>query len=129
MITNGHGLPLAIELTDGEALDYKGFDLVFAGRALPNVLIADRGYDVDRIRDAAKASSGTGVIPIRQGRKNPVPIDSFAYALRNRLEEAFGKLKNARRMATGYDQAAASYLDFFHTATMRLWVHYFVNAD
>lgn len=101
---------------------------MFADRALPNVLIADRGYDADRIRNAVIASGGSTVIPTRRGRKNPVHIDRFAYALRNRIERTFGRLKNARRMATRYDQTAASYLGFVQIAAVRIWVNHFVNA-
>ncbi len=129
MITNGLGLPLAIELTGGEASDYKGFDLLFDGdRPLPKVLIADRGYDADRIREEVEAAGGSAIIPGRQGRKQPVPIDRFAYRLRNRIERTFGRMKNARRMATPYDQTAASYLGFVQIVAIRLWITHFVNA-
>ena len=39
------------EVTPGQTSDYLGFDLVIADN-LPNprVLLADRGYDADRIR-------------------------------------------------------------------------------
>ena len=113
----------------GEASDYKGFDLLFDGdRPLPKVLIADRGYDADRIRKDVEAAGGSSVIPGRQGRKQPIPIDRFAYRLRNRIERTFGRMKNARRMATRYDQTAASYLGFVQVTAIRLWVRHFVNA-
>ena len=85
---------------------------MFADRPLPGVLIADRGYDADRIRNAVQADGGTAVIPTQRGCKHPVQVDRFAYALRNRIERTFGRLKNARRIATRYDQTAASYLGF-----------------
>ena len=129
MATNGLGLPLAIELTGGEVSDYKGFDLIFDGeRSLPKVLIADRGYDADRIRQDVEAEGGSTVIPGRQNRTQPIPVDRFAYRLRNRIERAFGRMKNARRMATRYDQTAASHLGFVQVAAIRLWTKHFVNA-
>lgn len=127
--TNDLGLSLAIELTGGKASDYRGFDMLYDGeRSLPKVLIADRGYDADRIRSAMTASGGSTVIPTRRSRKNPVQIDRFAYALRNRIEGTFGHVKNARRMATRYDQTASSYLGFVQITAVRLWVRHFVNA-
>lgn len=129
MATNGLGLPLAIELTGGEASDYKGFDLLFDGeRPMPKVLIADRGYDADRIRQAVEASGGSAVIPGRQNRTQPVAIDRFAYRLRNRIERTFGRMKNARRMATRYNQTASSYLAFVQVTAIRIWTKHFVNA-
>ena len=93
---------------------------MFADRPLPNVLIAVRGYDADRIRHAVQAKSGTAVIPTRQGRRNPVPVDCFAHALRNRIERTFGRMKSSRRMAARCDQTAASYLGFVQIAAVRL---------
>lgn len=127
--TNAEGLPIAAEITGGEASDYKGYDLVMdADAPEPKVLIADKGYDADRIRAHTEAKGGVAVIPMRRGRKVQAPIDGHIYALRNRIERCFNKLKNARRLATRYDKTAASYLGFIHIVSVRLWTRYFVNA-
>jgi transposase len=129
LVTNADGLPVTAEITGGEVSDYKGYDLVMADdRPGPKVLIADKGYDADRIRDAIEQTGGTAVIPARRSRKAPVPIDGFIYALRNRIERCFNKLKNSRRLATRYDKTADSYLGFIHIAAIRLWIRHFVNA-
>jgi transposase len=93
----------------------------------PKVLIADKGYDADRIRDDMKDRGGVAVIPMRSGRKVQVAIDQHIYALRNRVERCFNKLKNSRRVATRYDKTADSYTGFLHIASIRLWINYFVN--
>jgi len=49
------------------------------------------------------------------------------YALRNRIERCFNKLKNWRRLATRYDKTADSYLGFVLIAAVRLWARAFVN--
>lgn len=64
------------------------------------VLIADKGYDADRIRDNMEQRGGVAVIPTRKGRKTQTPIDDYIYTLRNQVERAFNKLKCARRLAT-----------------------------
>lgn len=94
----------------------------------PKVLIADKGYDADRIREEIEEKGGVAVIPARRSRKAPVPIDGYIYALRNRVERCFNKLKNSRRLATRYDKTADSYLGFIHIAAVRLWIRHFVNA-
>ena len=71
-----------------------------AGGLEPKVLIADKGYDADRIRDDMEQRGGIAVIPTRKGRKVPMPIDNYIYALRNQVERVFNKLKCARRLAT-----------------------------
>jgi transposase len=126
---NAEGLPIAAEITGGEVSDYKGYDLVMDADAPdPKVLIADKGYDADRIREQTEAKGGVAVIPMRRGRKVQTPIDDHIYALRNRIERCFNKLKNARRLATRYDKTAASYLGFIHIVSVRLWTKHFVNT-
>lgn len=48
------------------------------------------------------------------------PIDDHIYALRNRIERGFNKLKNWRRLATRYDKTADSYLGFVLIAAIRI---------
>lgn len=116
------------EVTGGQVSDYNGYDPVMHGGAGPKVLLADRGYDADRIRDGVEQRGGTAVIPMRKGRKVQLPIDDFIYALRNLIERCINRLKNARRVATRYDKTAASYLGFFHVVSIRLWAKHFVNT-
>ncbi len=102
--------------------DYKGFDMLFDADAPPvKVLIADKGYDSNHIRDTVAKNGGTAVIPSRSNRNNPEPVDGFIYALRNQVERCFNKLKCSRRLATRYDKTAASYLGFIHIVSTRLW--------
>ena len=93
----------------------------------PKVLIADKGYDSDGVRADIEERGGVSVIPMRRGRKIQIAIDDFIYALRNRIERCFNRLKNARRLATRYDKTAASYLAFIQVVSLRLWARDFVN--
>lgn len=74
----------------------------------PKVLIADKGYDADRIREGMKEQDGVAVIPMRSGRKIQLAVDQYIYTLRNRVERCFNKLKNSRRLATRYDKTAGA---------------------
>ena len=119
---------MSVEITGGEVSDYKGYDLVMSPEApTAKVLLADRGYDADRIRDDIQARGGTPVIPGRKNRKTSIPIDPYIYALRNRIERCFNKFKNSRRLATRYDKTADSYLGFVHLTAVRLWIKHFAN--
>ena len=54
------------EITPGQTSDYLGFDLVMADNLPPpSVLLADCGYDADRIRDDMEARYVLPVIPMR----------------------------------------------------------------
>ena len=93
----------------------------------PKVLLADRSYDADFIRDDMEARGGIAIIPTRKNRNIQIPVDGFVYALRNRIERCFNRMKNARRLATRYDKTASSYLGFIHIVAIRLWMKHFVN--
>jgi transposase len=51
---------------------------------------------------------------------------SVLYALRNRIERFFNKLKNARRVASRYDKRADSFLAAVQLASIKIWLR-FVN--
>jgi len=121
------GLPRQIDITPGQRSDYIGFDLLMEDQSPPKVLIADKGYDADRIRDYVELAGGSAVIPARRNRTSPEPIDGFLYALRNQVERCINKLKCARRIATRYDKTASSYLGFLNIAAIRIWTRQFVN--
>ena len=93
----------------------------------PKFLLADRGYDADFIRDDMEARGGSAIIPTRKNRKIQIPVDGYVYALRNRIERCFNRMKNDRRLATRYDKTASSYLGFIHIVAIRLWIKNFVN--
>ena len=60
------------------------------------------------------------VIPMRKSRKLLVAVDRSLYRLRNLVERGFNNLKNARRVATRYDQTAYSFLGFAALSSIRL---------
>jgi transposase len=70
----------------------------------PKVLIADKGYDSDAVREDLAARKAEPVIPMRRNRKAQDPIDGAIDALRNLIERCFNKLKHSRRLATRYDK-------------------------
>lgn len=125
--TNGEGLPLGFVLTPGEAHDATAYDaLMQTDDDRPKALLADRGYDSDAIREDAWFHGTDPVIPTKTNRKVQRPVDPLLYALRNRIERFFNKLKNARRVATRYDKTADSFLAFIHLASIKIWLR-FVN--
>ena len=127
--TNSIGLPIAITLSSGEASDYKGYEpLMQEPGPRPSIMIADKGYDSDAIREDLVARNVEAVIPMRRCRKVQRPIDGAVYALRNLIERCFNKLKQSRRLATRYDKTTESYLGFVLVTSARLWCRHFVNT-
>jgi transposase len=68
------------------------------------------------------------MISTKKNRRVQIAIDDAIYALRNRIERCFNRLKNARRVATLYDKLADTFLGFIHLVAVRLWLPHFVNA-
>jgi len=88
------------------------------------VLLAERGYDTDSIRETMARRDVLPVIPMCKSRKKRVGVDRSLYRLRNLVERCFNKLKNARRVATRYDKTAESFLGFIDITSIRLWLRH-----
>ena len=88
-----------------------------------NVLIADRGYDSNRLRQALADQTIESCIPGRANRKEPVVYDTELYKSRNLIERLFGRLKDWRRIATRYDRCAHTfYSAICIAATVIFWL-------
>ncbi len=110
-------------LTAGQVSDYRGADM--APPALPeaDVLIADKGYDSNRLRKALAERKIKPCIPGRANRKEPIVYDTELYKSRNLIERLFGRLKDWRRIATRHDRCAHTfYSAICIAATVILWI-------
>lgn len=91
------------------------------------VFLADRGYHSDHTRKTIAERGGTPVIPAKANRREPIPHDAATYALRNRIERCFAKLKRSRRLAIRHHKLSASDLGFIHIGAACLWTTQFVD--
>jgi transposase len=85
------------------------------------MLLADRGYDADWIRELARQQGG-GPTSRQRNRKDPICFNPYLYRARNLIERFFNKIKQCRRVATRYDKLAANYLAFVKLASIRIWL-------
>ncbi len=95
--------------------------------ATPRMLLADKGYDGDAVRENLLFHGILPVIPPRSNRSQPIACNFLRYRDRNRIERMFNRLKQFRRIATRYDKTAKSFLGFLHLAAAKLWLPAFVN--
>ncbi len=115
-------------LTGGEVSDYKAVPALLAmpvGK--PRLMLADKGYDGDEVRQSLLMRSIMLVIPPKANRRTPAACDLHQYRDRNRIERMFNRLRQARRIATRYDKTASSFLAFLALAASRIWVRDYVN--
>ena len=118
-------MPVAVVLTAGEAHDVTAYDELMAQRdSDPDVLLADKGYDSDAIRQDARNRGAIPAIPARRNRKVQYSIDKALYRLRSRIECLIGHLKEYRRIATRYDKADSSFLGFVLLGCIRVWIKF-----
>ena len=99
---------------------------------LPRSMVADKGYDSQRVRDYLHAGGIESVIPRRRSKANPEPEPAcpVRYRRRNVIERLIGHLKECRRLATRYEKRADHYLAMVKLACIRriLKLHFSDNA-
>ena len=68
------GLPIAFAPTGGEVSDYKGYlPIMDADGPTPKVLLADKGYEADFIREDKERRGGVAMIPTKRNRLIQMP--------------------------------------------------------
>src|SRR5262249_15684524 len=121
-VVDANGLPVRLGLSPGEAHDNRLCPVLLAGLRPRTMVLADRGYDADWIREFVNQQGEWANIPPKGNRKDPICVSPHPYRARNLVERFFNKIKQCRRVATRYDRLAANYLAFIKLASIRLWL-------
>ena len=121
-LVDAEGRPICLKLTEGQAHDGRSaadmFDTVEAG----TIVLADRAYDSDGLRNTLKARGAWGNIRPMPHRVKPQTFSSWVYRQRNYVERFFNKLKHFRAVATRYDKRDDNYLASVQLASIRIWL-------
>jgi transposase len=83
--------------------------------------VGDRAYDSAELREDLHERGTKPVIPNRCNRKQPFSLSKRIYKLRWRIESAFNRLKDVRRIATRYDRLARNCLASVCLAAALVW--------
>jgi transposase len=98
-VVDANGLPIAIKLTEGQAHDGRSaadmLDSMMAGQ----ILLADRAYDSNALREALQARGAWANIKPVAHRRDPPPFSPYLYRYRNLVERFFNKIKHYRAIA------------------------------
>jgi transposase len=73
--------------------DHRGADMMLPALPPARELLADRGYDSTRFRDALAERGIVPCIPSTKSRKLPLPYDKDLYRQRHRIENMFARLR------------------------------------
>jgi len=87
------------------------------------VLIADTGYDADRIVAAVQARGMKPVIHCNPTRKRKRRLDRRLYRLRYRVELCIHRIKRFRAVATRYEKTARNYLALVQLVCAFVWLN------
>lgn len=84
--------------------------------------MADKAYDTNSVLAAIARHEAEAVIPPKTSRAQQCPCDEDLYADRNKVERFFGRLKEARGVATRYEKTATSFLAVAHLVAALDWL-------
>ena len=117
-LTDLLGRPFVLKLTAGNVSDIAVAPELLSGLRGARYLLADKGYDADALRRNLRADGVVPVIPGRINRKRKISYDKARYRDRRRIENAFCRLKDFRRVATRYDKLANNFLSTVALASL-----------
>ena len=83
--------------------------------------LGDKAYDSAPQRQWLKGRGTKPVIPNKSNRKQPFHFDKKSYKQRHRIENAFCRLKDFRRIATRYDRLARNFLASICLVAVIVW--------
>ena len=97
-------------MTGGEAHDCPPAPRLIRRTKAARKLLGDKAYDSAELRQWLEDRGTKAVGPNRANRKQPFRFEKKAYKQRHRIENAFCRLKDFRRIATRYDRLARNFL-------------------
>lgn len=133
LVTDGRGLPLAVEVTAGQRHESTQIQTVLDGISVPQPvgrprkrparLAGDKAYSFGSVRRWLYAHGIEAIIPNRSNqRKLARPFDKQSYKRRCVIEQCVGWLKECRRIATRFEKLGISFLAMFKLAMMQRYL-------
>ena len=122
-MVDAYGYPVYFMISEGQRNDIN-----YAIPLLDHVdtngsnVLADRGYDSNKLIGYIYTHGGEPTIPSRKGAKFDRYCDWWLYKERHLVENYFLKLKAFRRIATCYDKLASTFLGIICIASILIWL-------
>ena len=123
-LVDANGLPIRLKLTEGQAHDGRSAADMVDGIGAGEILLADRAYDSDSLRESLKERGAWANVKPMPNRKNVPAFSQFLYRYRNLVERFFNKLKHFRAVATRFEKHDANYLALIKLAATRIWMRF-----
>ncbi len=123
-LVDARGLPINFVLTPGQAHDLLGAADLLSALGEGDVLLGDKAYDANWLRQQIEAQGAAPNIPDKSNRKDKHCFSKTLYKERNLVERFFNKIKHFRRIATRYEKHAENYLAMIKLASFRIWMRH-----
>ena len=123
-LVDANGLPLVLKLSEGQAHDSRSARDMLDAVGQDQILLADRAYDSNALRDSLAERGAWACIKPVSSRVDVPAFSAFLYRYRNLVERFFSKLKHFRAIATRFEKHDANYLALIKLAAARLWMRF-----
>jgi transposase len=123
-VVDANGNPIALKLSEGQAHDGRSAADMLDSVGPGQILLADRAYDSDALRQTLADRGAWANVKPMPGRVNVPVFSPYLYRLRNLVERFFNKLKHFRAIATRFEKHDANYLALVKLAAARIWMRF-----
>ena len=123
-LVDANGLPILLKLTEGQAHDGRSATDMLAHMGQGQILLADRAYDSDALRQSLADRGAWANIKPMPNRVRLPAFSRFLYRYRNLVERFFSKLKHFRAVSTRYEKHAENYLALVKLASAGIWMRF-----
>jgi transposase len=123
LATNAYGLPIEFEVTSGQVSDVKIGEILVDRIRSATYIIADKGYDSEKLRQKIRNKNVIPVIPRKENsRIGNDDLDKEIYKYRHQVENAFQKLKRYKGIAMRSDKLKVTYESAVALICILLWL-------
>lgn len=123
-VVDACGLPIGLSLSEGQAYDGHQALPLLSDLPAKAIVLADRAYDADAIRDMISGQDAFPNIPPMPNRRRRPTFSKYLYKMRNLVERFFNKLKHFRAIATRYEKDPCNYMAGVKLASARIWIRF-----
>jgi transposase len=118
------GLPIRLKITEGQAHDGRSAQDMIDTVERGDVLLADRAYDSNALRQTLAARGARANVKPMPNRVTALRFNRRLYRKRNLIERFFNKIKHYRAVATRYDKRDDNFLAGIKLASIRIWLRF-----
>ncbi len=125
-LVDTNGLPILLKLTEGQAHDGKSAADMLDRLGPGQVLLADRAYDSNALRQTVADQGVWANVQPRSTRVKKLAFSPFLYRYRNLVKRFFSK--HFRAIATRFEKHNANYLAAVKLAAVRIWMRFYESV-